>query len=80
MKEGDFPWWICDFKPTKEFISVKPFFDRWYDSDPNDLDLLNENFDEFLDLQLFLLENGDNRIDEFVIGIKDNKAWYREFG
>lgn len=77
------PWFMCKFVPTEAFATVKPLFDE-------ELALLNaEKLDEYekvweqidalidaLKLRLVLANTGDV-IEEFLLHIQGNKAWFR---
>jgi hypothetical protein len=78
VSELDFPWIICKFQPTEDFVRVKSLFDE-------ELQLVNDADSEWeqayekilaLDLQLIDVRSKSIIVD-FLLHIEDDTAWFR---
>ena len=77
----DQPFIYCKFEPTGAFQQFKPLFDEeveFMESESFDIEEWDAAYRKILDLNLQLIDLTDKSlITEFMLHIKDDKAWFR---
>ena len=75
----DFPWINCKFEPTEAFQAVKSLFDEEIRLlHNNDMENWETVYIKIYELNLKLINvNNSNVIDEFLLHIENDEAWFR---
>jgi hypothetical protein len=76
----DFPWIYCQFKPTSEFESVKPFFDKELElvNSEADWDEWDKTYQTLLDMNVRMIDTlTGEESREFLLHIDGDEAWFR---
>ena len=76
----DQPFINCKFEPAEAYADFKPLFDAELQEleKDEDLDHWQRLYQKIFDLGLRLeSEDGSEQINEFLLHIQDNEAWFR---
>ena len=76
--EYDFPWVYCHFLAEPGFATLQPLFDAEHQAAKADnMEEWDKAYEPVAALNLHLLSNDGEQIDEMLLHIADEEAWFR---